>query len=228
MFRKPASFVVAALIWAIPFAALATDWPETPVPVETQISPVAKRIVYNGMDMHASVFDSHEHSADILAFYRKVWGGKVVVNEMGGKQIIAHREGDYFTTVEVADAGEGSKGQIGVIDLATAPRHPEPGKGFARPEGTKVFNDIAYPDDPVPARTIAMDNGLSAGQNAEYFREHLLADGWKPADGSRCAATSCVLSYERGSGKLTVVVVQDRDDHSQVVINVQDPNGVTP
>ncbi|QRN55741.1 hypothetical protein ISN74_03045 [Dyella caseinilytica] len=218
------------LAWlaAVPSVALAASWPETPVPAETQVSSVAKRIVYNGMDMHASVFDSREHSADILAFYRKAWGDKVVVNKMGGSQVIAHREGDYFTTVEVADVGDGSKGKIGVVDLATAPKHPELGKGFAQPEGTKVFNDIAYPDDPVPARTVAMSNGLSAGQNVEYFREHLLADGWKAADDNRCASTSCVLSYERGSGKMTMVVVQDRDDHSQIVINVQDPNGVTP
>jgi hypothetical protein len=228
MSRNPARTMWLAWLAMLPFTASAANWPDTPVPGETQVSSVAKRIVYNGMDMHASVFESREHSDDILAFYRKAWGDKVVVNKMGDNQVIAHRDGDYFTTVEVADAGDGSKGKIGVVNLASAPTHPDLGKGFARPDGTKVFNDIAYPDDPVPARTIAMSNGLSAGQNAEYFREHLLADGWKPADENRCSSASCVLSYERGSGKMTMVVVQDHDDHSQIVINVQDPNGVTP
>jgi hypothetical protein len=73
-----------------------------------------------------------------------------------------------------------------------------------------------------------MSNGLSASQNAQFFREHLAADGWKPSDDNRCSGTSCVLSYERGSRKMTMVVTQGNGNRSQVVVNMQDPQGVTP
>lgn len=192
------------------------------------LTTVDNRIVFNGMDMRASVFESPQNSADVIAFYRNAWGGHVVVNKVGNQQVIGHREGDYFITIEVADVGGGSKGKVGIVNLATAARHVELGRGFAKPDGTKVFNDVAYPDDPVPARTIAMGNELSTSQNSQYFREHLLADGWKPADDNHCTDAGCVLNYERGSSKLSVVIVPVGDARSQIVINVQDPQGVTP
>jgi hypothetical protein len=228
MFNKSIFLAMAAMFVGLPAPSFAASWPETPVPTQTQVLDVASRIVYNGLDMRAHVFDSSQGSADVLAFYRQLWGDRLVVNKVGENQVIGHREGDYFITVEVADAGDGSKGRIGVVDLASAPSHLELGRGFARPDGTKVFNDIAYPDDPTPARTIAMSNGLSASQNAQFFREHLAADGWKPSDDNRCSGTSCVLSYERGSRKMTMVVTQGNGNRSQVVVNMQDPQGVTP
>jgi hypothetical protein len=228
MFAKPIIMVMSIALVALPIASFGASWPDPPVPAQTQVSSVANRIVYNGLDMRANVFESQQSSADIQAFYRKLWGDRLVVNKMGDNQVIGHREGDYFVTVEVADAGGGSKGRIGVVDLASAPKHMQLGKGLATPDGTKVFNDIAYPDDPTPARTIAMGNGLSANQNAQFFRTHLLAEGWHPSDDNRCLGTGCVLSYERGSRKMTVVVAQGNGNRSQIVVTMQDPQGVTP
>lgn len=213
--------VLAACL--VPGLASAASWPQPPIPPQTSTADVARHIVFNGLDMRAQVFRSEHDQKDILAFYRKAWGKDMVVNRLGGSQVIGHAEGDYFITVNVNAAGRGSKGTIGIVDVSSAPDHFEPGKGLPHPMGSKVFNDIAYPDDPVPARTVAMRNGLSPRQNATFFRERLAGEGWKPADQEKCSDVSCVMSYTRGDQKMSLVMTRSEGDQSQVIINLQQP-----
>ena len=87
--------------------------------------------------------------------------------------------------------------------------------------GDKAFFTIIYPDDKTPARTLAMINNLSVQQNASYYREHLAAAGWKPADTHTClyGAASCVMSFERGNRKMMLALTADAT-HSEIVINL--------
>lgn len=193
------------------------------MPPGMKTDAVAQHIVFNGLDMRAQVFSSPQSQDELVAFYRKAWNNQAVVNRMGKTQVVGHREGDYFITVQVDDAGSGSRGNIGIVDVGDAPRHFVPGRGLPAPEGSKVFNDIAYPDDAVPARTVAMRNRLSPGQNASYFRDHLVAEGWKASDAGACGDSQCVMRYERGDSKLTLLVMREPAGQSQVLINVLDP-----
>lgn len=219
------ALLCAALIGIGPARASAAlfGWPEPAVPPDTQAEPVARRIVFNGVDMRARVFRSTLRVNDVVDYYRKTWNGQAVVNRIGDATVIGHRDGDYFVTVQVSAAGSGSKGNIGIVDVASAPRKFELGKGLPRPMGSKVFNDIAYPDDPVPARTVAMRNALSPQQNATFFRERLAGDGWKPAADGHCNDDGCVLSYVRGDDKMSLVMERSGEGQSQVVINLQQP-----
>lgn len=208
---------------ALPSVALAGSWPSAPLPAGTRTDEVAQHIVFNGLDMRAQTFTSSHSQDDLVEFYRKAWDKEVVVNRLGPAQVIGHRDGDYYITVQVSSSGSGSKGNIGIVDVADAPKHFVPGKGLPAPAGSKVFNDIAYPDDSVPARTVAMRNSLSPAQNTAYFREHLVADGWKVDDAGTCGAANCVMRYERGDSKLTLLVMRESASQSQVLINVLQP-----
>lgn len=212
-----------ALAALLPAAVAAGSWPDPPLPENIRVEPVAKRIVFNGLEMRASVFRSPQPVAQIVAFYEKAWKGRVVTNALGDTTMVGHGDGNYFTSVRIAADGKGSKGEIGIVNVGSAPKHFEAGKGLPRPMGSKVFNDIAYPDDPVPARTVALRNGLSAPQNASFFRERLVGEGWKPVSDNACAQGSCVLGYERGNANLNLVVIAEAGGQSQVVITVQQP-----
>jgi hypothetical protein len=207
----------------LPCLAHAGSWPSPPVPSGTRTDDVAQHIVFNGLDMHAQTFTSPRSQDDLVEFYRKAWDREVVVNRLGSTQVIGHRDGDYYITVQVSSSGSGSKGNIGVVDVGDAPRHFVPGKGLPAPAGSKVFNDIAYPDDAVPARTVAMRNSLSPAQNTAYFRERLVTDGWKVSDTGTCGDNDCVMRYERGDSKLTLLVMREGATQSQVLINVLQP-----
>jgi hypothetical protein len=221
--RAPIELAAMLAIALVPMGAAAASWPEPPLPPQTDTTDVAQHIVFNGLDMRAQVFRSQQSSADVVAFYRKAWGREMVVNTMGNAQVIGRREGDYFITLQVSDVGDGSKGNVGIIDVASAPKDFVAGQGLPRPMGSKVFNDISYPDDPVPARTVAMRNGLSLQQNATWYRERLAGEGWKPADTERCGSDNCVLRYDRGDSHMTLVMTRADAGQSQVMINLQEP-----
>jgi hypothetical protein len=213
----------AALAWPalLPAVSGASSWPDPQLPDGTHAAAVASHMIYNGLDMRDQVFASSQSAADIVQFYRQLWGKQSVLNQIPGWQVVGHREGDFYITVQVRPDGNGSRGDIGILRIPTGKIKVEPGAGVPHPSNTTVFNDIMYPDDRTPARTLAMSNSLSVQQNASYYREHLAATGWKPADIHTCisGASSCVMSYEQGNRKMMVALTANAT-HSQIVINL--------
>jgi len=218
-----------SLLWSalLPAASSASAWPELKLPDGTQAAEVASHMIYNGTDMRGQVFTPAQTAADIVKFYRQLWGKQSVLDQIPGWQVIGHRDGDFYVTVQVRADGSGSRGDIGIIRIPTAKTKVELGVGVPRPSNTTVLNDILYPDDRTPARTLAMINKLSVQQNVNYYREHLAATGWKPADARTCTygASSCVMNYEQGSRKMMVALTMNAAS-SEIVINLMG-EGVT-
>lgn len=212
----------------LPVISGASSWPDVKVPDGTHAAEVASHMIYNGTDMRGQVFTSSRNAADIVKFYRQLWGKQAVLDEIPGWQVIGHREGAFYITVQVRPDGSGSRGDIGITRIPAERNKMELGAGVPHPSNTNVVNDIIYPDDRTPARTLAMANGLSVEQNASYYREHLAATGWKPADSHTCTygASSCVMNYENGNRKMMVALTRS-GGRSEIVINLMG-EGVAP
>lgn len=222
LIRSSSGRLLAATLIVFVLPAYAASWPQPPLPPDTNVADVSKQMVYNGVDMRAQIFQSTVSAEQVVDFYKKKWGKEAILNSIGDAQVVGHQEGDYLVTVQVNGYGAGSKGTIGIMDTKSSKPDFVPGKGLPQPMGSLVFNDISYPNDPVRARTVAMRNDLSPQQNANFYRERLAADGWKPADRNQCTPDSCVMYYNRGDSKMTVVMTPG-EGKSQVVINVMDP-----
>lgn len=213
------------LVVGLLYAAAASAHPDVPLPPQTQTAQVAKRIIFDGLEMHAKLFRSSLPQQRIVDFYRQQWGKQASVSTLQVSKIVGHADGDYFITVQVAPDGTGSKGTIGMVRLPAdgAPR-PQLGKGLPQPAGARVVNDISYPDDRTPARTVLLTDHLSPNQNADYFRSRLIANGWKDANVNQCAmgASHCVMQFRRGDSRMMFVSEQVQG-RSQVLINILDP-----
>jgi hypothetical protein len=220
---------MATLACCLSFAAALRANPDVPLPPQTTSTDVARRIVYNGLDMYASVFRSKLSQAQVVDYYKQQWGRQVSVSTLQSSRIVGHRDGDYFITVQVSGAGAGSTGTIGMVRLPAADAaRPSLGAGLPKPANTRVVNDISYPDDATPARTVLMANALSADQNADYFRSRLISNGWKDAAANDCSygAGRCVMQFQHGKSRM--VLVADRANGrggSDVLINILDPSG---
>jgi hypothetical protein len=212
----------------VPALSAASSWPDVKLPDGTRAAEVASHMIYNGTDMRSQIFTSPQNAADIIKFYRQLWGKQAVLDQIPGWQVIGHREGAFYITVQVRPDGSGSRGDIGITRIPAEKSKVELGAGVPHPSNTNVFNDIIYPDDRTPARTLAMVNRLSIEQNASYYREHLAATGWKPADSHTCTygASSCVMNYEHGNRKMMVALTRNGAE-SQIVINLMG-EGITP
>lgn len=216
---------MAGGLLALACASTAYATPDVPVPPKTQTAPVARKIIYNGLDMHAQVFQSDLSQKDVIDFYKHQWGKQVSVNALQSSKIVGHLDGDSFITVQVTPDGAGSKGTIGIVKLPPkdAP-HPQLGKGLPQPFGAKVVNDISYPEDRTPARTVLMVDQLAPDQNSSWFRSRLIANGWRDANTSACSqsAPACVMQFERGKSKM-MFVSEKAGGRSEVLMNIQNP-----
>ncbi|HEX7370636.1 MAG TPA: hypothetical protein VF284_10205 [Rhodanobacteraceae bacterium] len=217
--------VLAVMAVSLLYAGMAWATPNVPVPPRTQTAQVAKKIIYNGLDMHAQVFQSDLSQKDVIDFYKHQWGKQVSVNALQSSKIVGHLDGDSFITVQVTPDGAGSKGTIGIVKLPPkdAPR-PQLGKGLPQPFGAKVVNDISYPEDHTPARTVLMVDQLAPDQNSSWFRSRLIANGWKDANTNTCShsAPACVMQFERGKSKM-MFVSEKAGGRSEVLVNIQNP-----
>lgn len=220
--------LVALAIALQPVNAFASNWPEADVPDGMATAATASHLIYNGIDMRNQVFTSPQSPAQIVNFYQKLWGEKSVLDHLSQWQVVGHQQGDFYFTVQVRADGKGSRGDIGIVRLPTEKKTVVLGQGVPHPSNTKVVNDIAYPDDATPARTLALINKLSIQQNASYYRNHLIATGWEPVEAKSCAygATSCVMNYTQGDRKMTLALSANAG-RSDIVINMMG-KGVTP
>lgn len=220
------TFAMAFAAGGLLCAGVASAQSGVPVPPHTQTAQVAKRIIYNGLDMHATVFQSASTQQQVVSFYKQQWGKRVAVNRLQSSKIVGHLEGDDYITVQVTPDGTGSRGTIGIVKLpAAGAAKPQLGRGLPQPFGSKVVNDIAYPDDRTPARTVLMVDKLSPDQNASWFRARLIANGWKDADVNSCSrgAAHCVMAFARGKSTLMLVSEQTQG-RSEVLMNIQNPS----
>lgn len=218
-----ATFVISGLL-VINVAWAASD---VPLPSKTQTAQVAKRIIYNGLDMQASVFQSRLSQKQVVDYYKQLWGKQVSVTSFQSSQIVGHLDGDHFITVQVTPDGNGSKGSIGVVKLPSAnASRPKLGQGLPQPFGAKVLNDISYPDDRTPARTVLLLDKLAPAQNASYFRSRLIANGWKDANINHCGhdADHCVMQFDRDKSHMMFIAERSKG-RSQVLINILNPDG---
>src|SRR5215470_1029408 len=104
-----------SLLWLPAVASAGAPWPDVKLPDGAQSAEVASHMIFNGTDMRGQVFTSTESAANVVKFYRDLWGKQSVLNQIPGWQVVGHREGDFYITVQVRQEGGGSRGDIGIV-----------------------------------------------------------------------------------------------------------------
>lgn len=208
---------------AVAFAGPGIDWPEVPLPPSSAGEQVTSHMKNNGVDMRASQFATTESLADVIEFYKRKWPDHVV-NQMGGKTVIGHVEGDFMTTISLAPTGGATEGIIGTSKLPREKIEYVMGDGFDKPPGTEVFNDIIYYDTADKSRTLGMTNTLSPFQNYQYYAQRMRGQGWKLQKSRPCSmvSRSCVAMFEKDDGeKIAMTLQRQQATTTQIVVNIE-------
>src|SRR5690606_21864595 len=122
------SRLTLGLLLALLSAPATAGWPTVPLPEHSKGETVSRHMTYNGLPMRASRFSTTQEVEEIVAFYARKWNGKYVVDQLEGKTIIGHADGDHYVTVEVEPAGGGSEGTVGIVEMPAEGAKPELGK----------------------------------------------------------------------------------------------------
>jgi hypothetical protein len=193
----------------------ALNWPGVPVPEGAMGELVSNHMVFNGLTMRASRFSVSQPLDQVKAFYRKQWGANMTDTPLSGGSVLGHLVDDkYSITVQLSSIGNATTGRIGVMQLPAKDAHPgqSNGKGFARPAGTQVAEDILYLDTPKPVRTLMMVNRNSPVQNENFYTRELASQGYLKEPAARpCAVASkeCSARYVRDQNRVTIASVRE-------------------
>lgn len=198
--------------------AVAADWPELPLPEDSQGEWVSRHMIHNGVPMRAARFQSKQTPTQLVRFYERKWPGQMTVTDLGGKKILAHGSSSHFITIELSGGAAGSEGQIGIVELVKDKPATAPGAGFLMPAGTSVVTDTVYLDN--PGRTLAMNTALSPFQVDAFYKARLPDRGWRKEGGKPCPvmAQSCVTSYVSGKQQMTLTFHRNGET-TEVVAN---------
>lgn len=185
-----------------------------PEPRAAKLEWVAPYMVYNGVPMSIKSFDSDLKPDDILAFYRRAWSGgpagtAPVENVVDPWQTIGVARGKCFYTVQVQSrTGNGSTGLLSVTEAPDKAR-VNSGQTLPMMAGSSILNDIEHRDDGKNARTILLSNTFSAESNADFYRQTLSDQGWRPV-------SSYQMTTKRGPG-ITIIMKRGLAEASLVI-----------
>lgn len=188
---------------------------------------VAESMQINGIPMTIRELSSMEQPQAVLQFYRQRWKG----NRFGSFEYplegwtgaIATLDGQCFYTVQVRPGSQGTRALLAVSGRRSLAGR-DPGAGFPKMTGSKVFNDLDHRDGPKTARTVMLANDYSVASNANYYREALMADGWvalvdRPVDTPR--GRQHVMVMKRGLEEASLTMGQSGSG-TAVIANIVD------
>jgi hypothetical protein len=231
-YGKAACRMTGLLLCALlPAGAMAQemDCPKFPEP-KARVQWVSQYMVYNGVPMSIKRFDSEQKPEQILAFYRQAWkngpaGSAPLEYTVDPWQTIASARGKCFFTVQVQAAGKG--GSTGLLSATQAPDQPrviDSDKALPMMSGSTVINDIEHHDDGKNARTLLLTNTFSAESNADFYRQTLIDQGWRPVSSYQMTTKSgpgITLIMKRGLAEASLVITQN-GGNTAVLANMVD------
>lgn len=211
------SATCALLLMATGQSIAAADWPELPLPDDTQGEWVSRHMIHNGLPMRAARFHSELTPAQLVQYYGKLWPGQVTVTDLGTKKIVAHGTNQHFFTIEISGGLAGSEGQIGIVEVLKEKPKAEPGADFLKPSGTNVVTDTVYIDN--PGRTLAMNARMSPFQADAFYKSRLPVRGWRNENSKPCSmmALSCIANYSNGKEQMTITFNRNGETTDMVV-----------
>jgi hypothetical protein len=198
---------------------------EFPAP-EGRLEMVAKDMQINGVPMTIKELWSKQAPQTVLQFYRQRWARNRVGTfeyPLDGWQAIATIDGRCFYTVQVQPDGQGTRALLGVSARREVSTR-DPGSGFPKMSGSRVFNDIDHRDGVKTARTVMLANEFSPSTNATFYRNAFTTDGWVPTldrtvDTPR--GETHVLVLKRGIEEASLTIARSGAG-SAVVANIVD------
>lgn len=177
-------------IMCFSWSVQARNYPDFAVAPFMHVQIVADDMQFNGVPMRIVEFNSTQPRARVIEFYRGTWGDRVVETDMGDRYILAHRDGDYLLTVDIAaDTGMGAKGTLSTTAFFDPRVRPSDtlGEGFPMLPQSTVFNDIKSVDGSNYSRTLVINSNHNLQRTYDFYQRRFYQEGWRevvPASGS--------------------------------------------
>lgn len=221
-------FAFMVLGWAVAHAAPLRhlSCPPPPVPSSAKVSLVARRIRVDGIPMAILTIASPEPREVLIGWYRKEWTNlkgepRYIVYPIGAYQVIAHKAGSCFITVQLAATREGASGFVAVSNESDVEPLHHPPAAFAFAGATVLLHD-ASDDGGKIGRTWVMTTRAPLSQVVSTYVTDLRRHGWHVVSASLLRAAegrqSYVTDWQRGRRLLHAVFSRRASGQSAIVL----------
>jgi hypothetical protein len=217
-----ASLVAAA----IATVADAQDWPRVPMPSDVRAFDIAQSITVNAMPMRLQGFVSSVPADKLVELFRRSMGSPLVESRLGPQRILGRMQGEFYISVQIEPAGNGSRGTTAVTHLKAA----LDGEHAARRQqaewtarllpGTRVLSETTSRDGPKLSRHVVFTNTWGEAPNRERIKKLLQEDGlalqWDGNPGD-----ALFFKSRSKENKEAIATIHESDDgRTTVVLNV--------
>lgn len=155
--------------------ALASDWPSIEAPPKATVQWVGQDMKLNGVPLRIQQFTSNVGLAEIMNYYRTMWGSqaekKSVENALGKWQVIGKQQGNYYLSVQAEPIGlTKSRGYLTVSKLPGADHTVRSGGQLPLMAGSRIQSELESNDPGQKAKTLTSLNTYSVASNADFYK----------------------------------------------------------
>ncbi|MCH1926563.1 hypothetical protein L9G74_17230 [Shewanella sp. C32] len=193
----------------ITFGTQAQESVQFPIPKYFKLQVVADDLVFNGVDMSITGFDTNKSPKDIYQFYQNAWRGEIRESAFGDWIIYSHLKDGLLYTVQFQQLNKlRISGTLAISNLPSVEKTQlkNLGKGFPMSRNTKVANDIKTYDGLRESRHLLLVNKMSMASNMVFYKSTLTGQGWVLQHEESTSSEGGALLFAKESSTLNLAM----------------------
>jgi hypothetical protein len=211
-------------------AAAASGWPELPVPPGAQAFGIGDDMRIDGLPIQVRGLLSPEPPARLADWFHARLGQPLVTSEHGGKTILGQFRNGYYLTVQLEQAGGGTRGLVAQSDLRrmAAGHHGGPA-GHADwqarlPDGTRILSLVRARDGARSSQHLVLASRDTLAGGAQALTRMLGGFGYAPVQGRPgMPSPGLVLHFQGPDRDAMAVLTRTPDGSLSTVLSTSAP-----
>lgn len=205
-------------------------WPNVPPPEAAESFEAGEVLVVNGQPTRLYGFVSSQRPENVERWYRDRLGQPLMQDRIGDKRVLGRMLGDFYVTVQLESAGDGTRGLVGVCDLKPMRDLQEQTRTDTErwlgrlPAGSRIVDQISTEENGRWSRQWVITNGNSIGINRNRLISILEQEGlsleYDSDDRHAARATGRTLVFRGKGSDATAVISRDTQGLTAVVLNM--------
>lgn len=198
------------------------------LPPNTRLTKLGDEIFLNGMPAEVVGIAVPASIKETAVFFARKWvteGWKVNVERLGDSVHVMATNDVYQRVATLGKTGDNTtEGSLSLTDIPLrmknggGPKLPV-GEHLQKPTGTVVLNEIRIRDQIGESILTTMTNSFNVEQNAAFYQERMVEQGWKEARRKNVdEAKSVILVFVQAKKEATFTIIR-KDQQTFTTVN---------
>lgn len=220
--------LVSAFVIALACAAAraGAPWPAVALPEDASRYDIGQQMTVNGMPLRMQGFLSPSKPDAVAAWLRRQ-GKPLVQDRIGAKLVLGRVEGEFYVTVQLEEAGSGTRGLVAVSHLKAGYEQYAAAREAAErllqrlPAGSRLVSQMNSSDAGRVARHVVLANDQPVALNRDRLVALMREDGLQLQREARpvSGADGATLLFQGPAREANAIVSRGRDGVTTLVLH---------